>query len=220
VQLQHFTPHAIYICSKQIFHPGAQSDGFHTPKDAIIRGKSSIATAQTWADTVVSGIVLFNDDQKTPTDVVLIGHTSPQFPDKISVSHTLYASDHWANGVVLLMPSIAILLGTENFMSNLSSEDLIGYKHLSSKTYFIRTILYDSHYALYRPWITSVHPRFISITGKPIVGDCILDHKMCSIIIRAINQFDRVYLYRNVDCLRHIFEVDFLVYPHLQIISP
>jgi hypothetical protein len=54
---------------------------------------------------------LFNDNQKTPTDVVLIGHTSPEFPDKISVSHTLYASDHWANGAVLLMPSIAILLG-------------------------------------------------------------------------------------------------------------
>jgi hypothetical protein len=70
--------------------PGAQSDGFHTPKDAIICGKSSFQSAQTWADTIVSGIVLFNDDQKTPTDAVLIGHTSPVFPEKkMSFTHTM-----------------------------------------------------------------------------------------------------------------------------------
>jgi hypothetical protein len=70
---------------------------------------------------------LFNDDQKTPTDAVLIGHTSPVFPEKKNVLHTHYANDHWTNGAVLLKPSIAILVSADNYMSNLPSEEINRY---------------------------------------------------------------------------------------------
>jgi hypothetical protein len=66
-----------------------------------------------------------------------------------------------------------------------------------------------------RCWITSVHPRFISLTGRPIsdqlFGKSMLDHELSSLIIRAVSQFDRTILYHNCDPFRHLLEVDFSV---------
>jgi hypothetical protein len=103
---------------------GDHTVDFHTPKSVIVRAMSSLQSAQTWADSVVSGIVLSNNDQKTPSDSVLISHTSPQLPSKKEAFHTEFANDHWALGVPLPKPSIASLLSTNTYMANIPSEEI------------------------------------------------------------------------------------------------
>jgi hypothetical protein len=90
----------------------------------MIRGTSAIDSAQIWADAIVSGIVLFNDDQKTPSDAVLISNTSPQSPQKKEMIHTEYQNDHWAVGVLLSKPSIASLVSTQTYMANIPADEI------------------------------------------------------------------------------------------------
>jgi hypothetical protein len=78
---------------------------------------------KTWADTIVGGIMMYNQDITTPEDAVLMGQTCSAPHPKILSKHTHYAHDHWKSGVSIEYPSIAI-------------QDKLGHLLIKSKDFY------------------------------------------------------------------------------------
>jgi hypothetical protein len=62
---------------------------------------------KTWADIIVGGIMMYNDDTAAPDDAVIMGQASSDIP-VLTAQHTYYAQPHWATGASTEYPSIAI----------------------------------------------------------------------------------------------------------------
>ncbi|XBI06457.1 hypothetical protein VPH35_134469 [Triticum aestivum] len=169
-----------------LYHP----DNLKTPIQHIIPSKlTTIEQAKTWADTIVGGILLFSEEHNLPNGAVVFGQVSPISLNKPSCHHSGFPSDHWSLGRSLEKPPPHLVISLHTRMYQLTKPQIS------------------------RIWFTHAVTRYISISGVVIldelVRDSILDHELCSIIIRCLTQIDRNYLYFEEPVWRHFLEADF-----------
>ncbi|KAK1632974.1 hypothetical protein QYE76_007289 [Lolium multiflorum] len=151
--------------------------------------RSPAEMVKTWADIIVGGIMMYNDDTAAPDDAVIMGQASSDIP-VLTAQHTYYAQPHWATGASTEYPSIAI----------------------QDKLFKILRSLPPGEQN--KPCITHETPRYISMPTSSvtdqIVGAGMLEHEMCSIVFRRLRQIDLTVLYKGMtDVFRHYFEPDF-----------
>ncbi|EMS51535.1 hypothetical protein TRIUR3_15206 [Triticum urartu] len=144
-----------------------------TPKQPKL--PAQLDPSKNWADSIIGGIIMFNDEADPPEDAVLFAQISPFKPTPSSTVHTSYADSHWTDGRSHIDPPPSVLVDIDSYIRNTPSTDITS------------------------PWITHPDPRYCSLTGDSIVeqlsGTKLLDHEACCLIFRCFNQIDNQLLY-------------------------
>ncbi|KAM0903673.1 hypothetical protein ACQ4PT_018515 [Festuca glaucescens] len=166
---------------------------YETPKNLLpCHARSPADSMKTWADTILGGIMMYNEDTEVPIDVVVMGQTCAQTPDKPDLRHTHYTKDHWRAGTGVEYPSIAV-------------QDKLGVLITRMAPFYHE-----------RNCITHPTPRYISMPASTLIGQLLgndfMEHDLCSLAFRRLRQLDMRVLYKEEDGVyRHLFEVDFSV---------
>lgn len=143
-------------------------------KKTVPQYKSNHDSIKSWADTIVGGILIYNDDISLPDGSVILGQTSPRPEQEIILTHSHYAVSHWSSGTNIDFPSIAL------------------QDRLASTIY--RLQIADKE----RFSLTHTCPRFITLTCEAIadqlVGTDVIDHELFSLLIRRVRPIDQEFL--------------------------